>query len=371
MIALYSYIIYPVFLYFASKLRTKHILKFDQQFGMSLIISVFNEEKIIEQRISNLGHLRNNDLKFEVIIGSDNSSDRTNEILSNYDYEWLKVVNFSSRRGKAAVLNDLVSLAKNPILIFTDANTIFEENAITELLKPFDDPSVGGVCGRLILKEYQSKKSGSVDEKNYWQIETYLKKWEGDCGMVIGANGGIYAIRREVYKNLPTDKPVTDDFLTTMNVLNAGYKFVYCPTAIAYEEVAPEIKDEFRRKIRFSSTNFQTIKYIKSMLYKNGLVSFGLWSHKILRWFMPIVFIILFITNLILLNHNTFYQLTFFTQIFFYLLGLMGFVISQTPIRIPYITLPYFFILTNFALLIGFFKFLFKKHRATWESTPR
>ena len=107
------------------------------------------------------------------------------------------------------------------------------------------------------------------------------------------------------------------------------------------------------------------------MLYKNGLVSFGLWSHKILRWFMPFVFILLFATNIILFNFNTFYQVTFYIQIFFYILALIGLLITQTTIRIPYITLPYFFILTNFALLIGFFKFLFKKHRATWESTPR
>lgn len=372
LLLLHSYIFYPAIIFLRSR-TCKNEGEKEGIYSISFLISVFNEEKVINERINNLVNIELNNSEIEIIVGSDASYDKTNDLLQllQNKYPTIKTRYFEKRRGKSSVLNDLVELAQNQILVFTDANTIFEKNAISELLKPFSDPIVGGVCGRLILKEHNSKKSGSADEIKYWQIETFLKKWEGKCGTLIGANGGIFAIRKELYKNLPTTKPVTDDFLTTMNVLKTGSKFVYSSSAKAYEEVAPEIKDEFRRKIRFSSTNFQTLYYIKSMLFRNGFISFGLWSHKVLRWFMPFIFILMIISNIQLYSLGVFFHITLFVQVVFYIFSIIGYLISRTLFRIPFITLPYFFVLTNIALFIGFFKFIFMKHSSTWDSTPR
>src|SRR5690606_1658116 len=125
------------------------------------------------------------------------STDKTNEILKQTQnkYPNIRVNYFVKQRGKASVINDLANLAINDILIFTDANSIFEKNAVQKLVKAFNNKAIGGVCGRLILTESPNKLSGSIDEKRYWQLETYLKKWEGNCGIVIGANGGIFAVQ--------------------------------------------------------------------------------------------------------------------------------------------------------------------------------
>ncbi|MFO7525320.1 MAG: glycosyltransferase [Ignavibacteriaceae bacterium] len=364
---------YPIIIFGLSKCCKSEIKENRKFSSVSILVSVYNEQKVIRDRIENLISSDYSGLTYEIIVGSDGSNDKTNEILKQLEIEYseLRVEYFVTQRGKASVINDLVDLAKNEILIFTDANTIFSKNAIQKLLNAFENKYIGGVCGRLILNESQNKLSGSINEKRYWQLETYLKKWEGKCGTVIGANGGIFAVQKRLFEKLPVDKPVTDDFLTTMNILNKDYKFVYASDAIAFEEVAPKIKDEFRRKVRFSSTNFQTLTYLRSVLLGKGLITFAFWSHKIFRWFMPVIFILIFILNVVLLIYGDIFWLFFLFQLSFYAISILGFLLSKISYRISLLSVPYFFLLTNVALLIGFVKFIFNKHSSSWESTPR
>ncbi|MDH3269477.1 MAG: glycosyltransferase family 2 protein, partial [Ignavibacteria bacterium] len=268
---IHAYLVYPFSLRIFTWFKRKPISdKSNFHPSISIIISAYNEEKVIAQRIENIQSLNYDFNRVELIIGSDCSSDRTNEILEKIsrEYSWIKIQLFSTRRGKASVLDDLVQLAKYEILVFSDANTNFEKDALLKLVSAFNDEKVGGVCGRLVLEEPTDEFDKSNRERLYWEYETQLKKMEGDLGILIAANGGIYAIRKKLFVGFPKGEAITDDLYQTLGVLNQGYSFLYEFDAVAIEEVSKEIITEFRRKVRFAATNFQTLKYFKGLLFQ-------------------------------------------------------------------------------------------------------
>jgi len=372
-LVIYTYLIYPVIIKSISLFYPEELYKSSHQ-KISILISVFNEEKVIEERIINIAEQNIDFSMIEVLVGSDGSTDKTNDFLLELqkEYKWLKVFIYDLQRGKALVLNDLVNNSLNDIIVFTDANTIFDENSLYELINGFADESIGGVSGRLILIDQPESKNKGIDERNYWEYETLIKKSEGRCGILIGANGGIFAIRRELYSAMPLDKAVTDDFFITLSVLSQNRKFIYKYNIIGKEEVAPDIKSEFKRKIRFASTNFQTLSIFKNLLVSNNiLLSFAFWSHKVIRWFVPIFLILLIPLNILLLHKSNLFDILFIIQMVFYSLSLLGFIFTILNVKIKLFSIFSYFILTNVALFLGLFRYLRGKHSAVWESTPR
>lgn len=375
LLLVHAYILYPVSLWtFTQFNRKPQAVKLNSYPSISILISAYNEEKVIAERIDNIRNLDYDFNKLELIIGSDCSSDKTNEILTekSKEHSWLRTQIFITRRGKASVLNKLVQLAKNEILVFTDANTNFEKDALLKLVSKFSDAKIGGVCGRLDLEEPIANFDRTNREKLYWKYETYLKNLEGDVGILIAANGGIYAIRKNLFIKFPDKEAITDDLYQTFAVLNQDYNFLYASDAIASEEVSKEIMMEFRRKVRFAATNFQTLKFFKRLLFqKKLLISYALWSHKIIRWFVPVILILLLVANLLLMNYNQLYYIIFIVQASFYISAIIGYILNLLKINIPFFSLIYYYVLTNLALFIGLFKFLSKKHTFVWDSTPR
>ena len=372
---IHSYLIYPFSLILISIFKKKpNNNKTELLPKISILISAFNEEKVINERINNLKQLSYDFSKLEVLIGSDCSNDRTVEILNELSkkFNWLLVKDFKERRGKAAVLNDLANESKNDVLVFTDANTKFNADALIELVNQFDSEKTGGVCGRLVLDEPSGKFDRINREKLYWKYETFLKKFEGLLGILIGANGGIFAIRKKLFKKFPEKVAVTDDLYQTLSVLNQGFRFYYSFNSVATEDISEELKTEFKRKIRFAATNFQTLKIFKGLLFnKKILLSYAFWSHKVLRWLVPVMLIFLFVSNILLINYHQVYFILFISQLIFYSLSILGFLFSLFKINIPIVGLVYYYVVTNLALLIGLTKFLFKKHSYIWDSTPR
>lgn len=375
LLLVHAYILYPISLWIFNWFKRKPEIVTPHTYpSISVIISAYNEEKVITKRIDNIKNLDYDFNNLELIIGSDCSYDKTNEILTqkSQEHNWIRTQIFNIRRGKATVLNDLVHLAKNEILVFTDANTKFDKDALLKLVSKFSDEKVGGVCGRLELEEPKDNFDRSNKEKLYWKYETQLKKLEGDLGILIAANGGIYAVRKEIFVKFPEREAITDDLFQTFAVLNQDYNFLYASEATASEEVSKEIMMEFRRKVRFAATNFQTVKFFKSLLFrKKLLISYALWSHKIIRWFVPMILILLLLTNFLLINYNQLYKIIFIAQISFYISALIGYTLKLIKVNIPFFSLIYYYVLTNLALLIGLFKFLSKKHAYVWDSTPR
>ena len=329
---------------------------------------------VIEKTLRNFLNSTYDILKIEFIIGSDNSTDKTNEIITNLKniIPNLQFYPFSKRRGKSQILNDLVKYATGKILVFSDANTIYQSDALTNLVRHFTDSEIGGVSGRLLLLDHERAAESGNQESKYWEFENWIKENEGSMGCLIGANGGIYSIRKDLFIPLPTDSPVMDDFYISLKVLEQRKKFIYDKSAIAREEIASDIKIEFRRRIRNNAIDLSSIKFIKELLKpKFGIISYGLWSHKIIRWLSPILLVILLITNIIIFNVCLFYSYLLFFQVLLYLCSYFGYLFTRMGIKFLPFALCYYFVFMNLALLLGIFRFLRKKQPAFWQSTKR
>ena len=226
---MHTYFFYPISIWVLSKLKTKNYSK-DSNFlpKISILISVYNEEKVIENTIRNFLSSDYDLDKIEFIVGSDNSTDSTNGILKNFSQETpnLKFNRFEQRRGKPNVLNDLVENATSEILIFSDANTIYKKDAIKKIVQYYVDENVGGVSGKLKLLEHENASQSASQEKIYWDLETLLKQKEGELGILIGANGGIFSIRKKYFQKIPSNYAVMDDFFISLKVLEKSKGFL-------------------------------------------------------------------------------------------------------------------------------------------------
>ena len=372
---IHAYILYPVSLRILALFKRKQKSENKEPLpSVSILISAYNEGRIIADRIENIKNMDYDFNNIEAIIGSDYSSDNTNEILKQkaQEYNWLKIKIFDIRRGKANVLNDLVQIVRNEVLVFTDANTMFEENSLLNLVSKFSNKKVGGVCGRLELVEPNENFDKTNREKLYWQYETHLKKMEGELGVLIAANGGIYAIRKELFTKFPEREAITDDLFQTFSVLAQGFNFIYSYDAVAKEDVSKKMITEFRRKVRFAATNFQTLKFFKVLLFsQRPLISYAIFSHKLIRWFVPLLLILLLVTSAITKNFGQLYYWIFLAQIFFYASALLGYLFKLSRINVAFFSIIYYYVVTNLALLIGLFHFVLKKQTPFWQSTPR
>jgi cellulose synthase/poly-beta-1,6-N-acetylglucosamine synthase-like glycosyltransferase len=336
-------------------------------------MSVHNEEKVIEEKIKALYKADYPAGKIEVIIGSDNSSDRTNELLSELarNYKNLIVSTYPERIGKPAVINDLAEKASGEILIITDANVIPSRETIGKLVLNFADEPVGLADTRLINTGL--KKDGiSLPEVAYISFESRLKHIEGRLwGTMMGPFGGFYAIRKELYQP-SSGNTLADDFRICMNVIGSGKKAISDPAALVYEDVPNNLKDEFVRKTRISAGNFQNLAYFSRLLLRPfSVFSFCFISHKVLRWLTPFFWFILIFTNILLLKSSFLYLLLFILQVIFIILPPLDMLLKR--INLNFVPLRFFTHLyfMNIALLAGFVKFLQGIDSGIWEPTKR
>ena len=361
LLIIYTYLLYGVIIWVWSKFKRKKIDKVECYIpNVSVVISAFNEENIIHDRILNLLEVDYPKDKIEILIGSDNSSDNTDEIIKKFNQDNVHLFSFSIRRGKASVLNDLIPKAKGEIIIFSDANTFYRFNTVQELVQNFSMKNVGAVCGELILKPGLINTSGK-EENIYWTYENALKKMESMIKTIAGATGAVYAIRKNLFVSLPINKAVMDDFLIPLEVIKKGYAIKYNPLAIAYENSVDSIQKEFRRKVRIGAANFHGIKNFAELLHpRYGFVAFMLWSHKIIRWCVPFLLLICLCSSAILSFCSDFFLNVLCVEITFLVLSILGFLAEKFNINIGNLRIPYYFLAMNAALFIGFIKFLFK-----------
>jgi cellulose synthase/poly-beta-1,6-N-acetylglucosamine synthase-like glycosyltransferase len=371
-LVVHTYILYPVTLPLLRRLFSIRPAGEGAETSrkVSLIIAAHNEEKVLEEKIRNSFELEYPRENLEILIGSDGSSDRTEAIAAKYAPD-VKLFAFRQQSGKAAVLNRLVPAAQGDILVFCDANTMLLKNVLQKLLAPFENPDVGCVCGRLILHD-AGESALSIGESIYWNLESEIKKQEGRLGIVIGANGGIYAIRKELFRSIPTHCKVMDDFYVTTHVLRAGKSVVFEPQAIGSEETSLDTYGEFHRKVRISQANFNLLsRYIPLLNPMRPLVAYGFFSHKLLRWLAPLVLIVLLASNAALAPTAPFYAGLFFAQAAFYLIAAVGYVGKAHTRRYKFLLIPFYFVSMNFALLRGLFKALFTRDNGTWKRVER
>jgi len=365
----YTYFFYPGILYIVSSFRRTAVERAGERELplVTVVISAYNEEKIIKDKIDNLLRTAYPPEKIEFFIGSDGSSDGTNEILQKISAPAFRFVLFADRKGKAAVVNELVAKAEGEIVVFSDANTFYEPETVVRLVERFSNETVGAVCGELVL-ESDMKTGSEKGELSYWKYETFLKSLESRIWTILGATGGVYAIRKRLFSRLPTHKGVVDDLLIPLNVVRRGARAVYEPSALAFEKTACGVSDEFHRKVRIGAQVFNTISEFSDLLNpRHGFVSFALWSHKIFRWIVPFLLLLILWTNVFLADQAWFYQKTLMLQFLFYILALLGFVSERVKFSIGSLIYPYYFISMNAALLVGFLKSMVGGQASTWD----
>lgn len=372
----YSYLLYPMILFaivrvpFIYRQRPKRLSTTSEILSVSIVIAAYNEERVIRSKLINSLSLDYPKDMLDVWVVSDGSSDKTNEIVMDYVNKYKRVHLIEvPRRGKASALNEAMNCIKSDIVVFSDANTEFSHDSIEKLLRHFGDPMVGCVSGRLIYRNPSGLISGK-GESLYWRYETTLKRLESKLGYVAGANGAIYAIRRELFELLPNGT-VNDDFMVSMTIVKKGFKSIYDEHALAYEDVSPSVGGEFKRHVRDGGGHYISVIRLLNLLNPFlGVRAFIYWSHRVLRWAGPFMLIITLIVNIWLLNAMP-YKGIFMLQMGFYVTALIGFLSLRTR-KLPFfLYMPFYFCALNTALFIGFLRALTRRQTSTWQSTER
>lgn len=368
----YGYLVYPVILLMikAADRRPQAIDHRPETLpSVSIIIAAYNEEKVIDSKIKNLLELDYPKDRIEIAIASDGSTDTTDLIVSGYAHNGIKLVRLDGRNGKVNAINKVVPDLRGEIVVFSDANTFYKEDAVKMLVRNFDDERIGCVCGELRFRNARQNEVGNL-EGFYWRYEQFLKRNEGMRGSLLGANGGIYAIRKSLFKALPSDT-IVEDFVMPMKILEKGYKVIYEPEAIAYEETSQKIVQEMERRVRIGAGDFQALTLTWRLLNPaRGFTALSYFSHKVIRWFAPFLLMIALASNLFLLNTD-FYKIIFLLQCLFYIAAILGRVLSGFNIRLKAFGLPYYFVSMNIALFLGFIRFCTNSQSVTWQRTER
>jgi cellulose synthase/poly-beta-1,6-N-acetylglucosamine synthase-like glycosyltransferase len=366
----YTYVGYPGLLWLLSKLVTRPeqpAAPPAEWPAVSILISAYNEEHAIGARIENLLKLDYPKDRVEILIGSDGSGDRTAEIVASYP--GVRLLNFGQRRGKASVVNDLVATARNEIVVLTDANTFFRPDAVRELVRALWRHPFGSVAvGRLELKSAADK--GNLDGA-YWRYETWIKTLESRFGSLLGANGAIYAFRRDRYRPVPP-AAIVDDFLIPMLMRrDCGDRIFFVPAARAWEDSPEEVKDEFRRRVRIGAGDFQALKWTWPLLLPSyGMIALIYFSHKVLRWLGPWFLLAGLIGTLMLLDEPLF-EILFAGQVLFYALALAGAALRPLPAVGRLAVAARYFVILNAGLLLGLVRLSLGAARPTWATAPR
>jgi cellulose synthase/poly-beta-1,6-N-acetylglucosamine synthase-like glycosyltransferase len=362
----YTFVGFPLLLLIMAWLRPRPHKVNTIEPSVSIVIAAYNEEQDIASKIQNLLALRYPREKLEIIIASDGSSDKTHEIVRQFEGDGIKLLALP-RQGKAGTLNDAVATAKGEILVFSDANSLFAVDAIEMLVRNFSNPEVGAVAGDQRYQDSHTNLSGS-GEKSYWNLDRLLKTLQTKVGHVTSATGAIYAIRHSLFCLVP--EAVTDDFVTSTQVIAQGYRLVFEREAAAYEPVASTSGVEYGRKVRVMTRGLNSIKVMRGLLnpFKYGFYALQLFSHKVLRRLLFIPFVVLLIVTPFLWGAGLIYQLALVAQLFFYLMAIVGAVLEFSRLKKPKVlALPFFMVMVYLAAAVATWNMLRGRAINRWD----
>jgi len=334
---------------------------------VSLIIAAYQEESVILQRIQNALQMNYPADKIEILIGCDGNEDATGQLVSTVQDSRVRLLQFEKRRGKPSVLNDCVAAARGEVIAFSDANTFWNRDALLHLVSHFRHPRTGGVCGQLFIVD---PVTGDNVDGLYWKYENFLKRCEGRLGALLGFNGAIYAIRKQLWQPIPP-QTIVDDFLVGMRIHQQGQRIVFDAAAIAHEESAPSMAAEFHRRARIGAGGFQSLCWLLPLLSPHyGSVAFAFWSHKVLRWLCPMLMLVALGTNLALISQPL-YAALFGCQTLFYLGAVMGHYSGGQGVSAKVLRLFSLFVSMNAALAVGFYRWAGRTQSGAWKRTAR
>jgi len=367
-LVVYTYIGFPLTLWLLSNIRGKIPLNEEAFYPtVTLVVSAYNEEVGIEEKLKNCISLEYPREKIQIIILSDGSTDNTNQIVKDHEGQNLKLVIFSEHRGKHQTIKDSLSMMGGEILIFTDADVTLKKDALVNIVKPFREKHVGAVGGNL---EYRAVSSSFRYRNYYWMAEQYVRLRESDLGAMCFIPGPFWALRKELF---PLDVPLhaAIDAVIPMRVISAGYAVVMAENARAATLSCSSVPSDARTLVRTVNRGFQAILHNAQLLnvFRYPIISFCLIWHKLMRWLTIFLLFILLLSSL-KLSGISFYRYLFIGQIIFYLLALTG-AVSAKARRIPVIQLPYYICSNLLASFVGLWQSIFNKRISRWQTNRR
>lgn len=360
----YTYVGYPVLLGFLARIRPKPLSQADIRPTVSLIIAAHNEEMCIREKLANSLALDYPRDRLEIWVASDASTDRTDAIVAEFAGQGVRLNAVPERRGKSHAQNRTAEMASGEVLVFSDANSMYEPDAVAKLVRNLADPSVGYVSGEL---RYRTPRSAiGAGEGLYWRYETWIKRKESATGNIINGNGAIYAVPRRHF--VPVTEHLGADLWLPLTQIRRGLRTVHEPEAIAYEETSLTAADEYGRKQRSVARAIHVLTDHADLLnpFRYGLTSLKLLSHRYLRYAVPYLVVALFIVNALLLS-SAFFRVVMGLQLAFYAAALIGAYLQRRGKRIVVFYAPYYFCVVNFAAVRGAIRFLRGERVQVWE----
>lgn len=358
----FSYFGYPLAIMLLAVFFRRPHSKTDTKPYVSLVIPAHNEEKVISDKLKNALLLDYPADKLEILLILDGCVDRTKEIAGHFTDQRITVIEQDPRRGKMAALNMAVPMAKGEIIVFTDANSMYGEDAVKKIVRNFADENVGCVCGEL---KYRNESLVGEGEDLYWKYEKLIKTSESQLGSLLVANGSIYAIRKKLFS--PVEETLADDFVVPMVIAKKGYDLVYEPEAIATEKTAANTREGINQKARIISQGLKASFAIGIVIFSSGpLRVFQFLFHKLFRWLVPLFLVIIFSANLFLLN-GLLYKALFLCQLAFYSSALIEYLLEEKNVKARILKIPFYFCVVNLASAIGLLRFVTGRIKGTWE----
>jgi cellulose synthase/poly-beta-1,6-N-acetylglucosamine synthase-like glycosyltransferase len=374
----YTFCGYGILLYLLVRIKRlfkpakRKLLDFDDLPSCTLIVAAYNESALIKEKIANTLSLRYPEGKLQLVFVTDGSSDDSPEIVAGYPQ--IKLLHTNERKGKISAVHRAIEQVTSDIIIFTDANTFLNEDALVLIGRHYGDPKVGAVAGekRVIIDAAADATAG---EGFYWKYESKLKEWDSELHSVVGAAGELFSIRKTLYEPVPSNS-ILDDFMISMRIAEKGYIIVYEPEAYAQEDTSANIAEELKRKVRIAAGGIQSVIWLKSLLnpFRFPVLSFQYISHRVLRWTItPSLMILAFVLNVLIVADSGpgFYLVLLAAQVLFYLSAYLGKILEDRKLRIKILFIPYYFCIMNYAVIAGLFRFFSVGQSVMWDKAVR
>ena len=375
-IVLYTYLGYGLILLVLSKIKRPFAL---QQYqpdselpAVTILIPSYNEAQLLEEKIKNTRELHYPSDKLHIAFVTDGSTDNSPEIIKKHDD--IQLFHSSERKGKIHAVNRVMKMISTPIIVFCDANTLLNSIAIKNIVRHYQAINVGGVAGEKRIFKKTADNASGAGEGLYWKYESFLKKKDSDINSVVGAAGELFSVRTSLYEE-PAEDMIIEDFYMSMRIAARGYRFVYEPEAFATEAASASVKEEWKRKVRICAGAFQAMGKLLYLLnpFKYGLLSFQYLSHRVLRWTLaPVSLLVIFLSNLVLAFYGSAIYIAILSlQILFYSVAYLGYLNQDKDISIKGFFVPYYFTVMNLAVYAGFTRFVKGKQSVIWEKAER
>src|SRR6266700_5476810 len=363
---LYTYIGYPLLLVLMSRLCGRPVHRSDFTPSATVIITAYNEERDLAAKLENTLALDYDSNLLEVIVASDCSTDRTDEIAREFAARGVRLHRQAERLGKTAAQNGAVEQARGDVILFSDATTDYEPDVLRILMSSFADPTVGCATGRVIYTD-RAESSVGHGTRSYWGYEFLLKKYESNVCSLIGVCGCMYAVRKSAY--VPLYHEACSDFLIATKMVEQGLRAIYEPSAVCTEETNRRTDKELRMRVRVISQTFTDLWRHRAMMnpFRSGFYAVQLFSHKVMRYFVPFFLVGTLFSSSVLAPQSRVYLIIFIAQFVSYLSAFAAFMLEKIGLRSRLLALPHYFVLANVASLIAFYKFLHGERFASWE----